>query len=359
MRRFTFLILSVSVLMVFTANAQIVLEPKITGSVGYYYFYRNWGTWGGFSHGEVYSSTHLSGGGVAVGGIGTRTTGQNDQGWWRRVYMSYLHGIIEIDLDHTAAGGAFPPPSMTENNWSAFLTGLTMTSGPATGEYMPVDFSDLRDSYEDGAINYWEYYGASQHIESLFQNAPAIGTQFSVDVTEALRRDLFGEGAGDITSGFILTHGYDEWLVRFNSDNPRIRIFIESYPTATPSPAPTQTPVPSPGVDLFLNNTHYTGGDTFKLRAFCTGAPGMADTDLYVLLDVRGEYWFWPGWTPDISYQRIRLTPNETTPVFVLDFIWPEGDYGSMDGLFFHGALMQPGTFHLIGTLDSVSFGFG
>jgi len=352
-----------------SARAQIILEPRVTGTVGYYYFYRNWGTWGGFSHGPVYSSQTFTGSGPAVGLYGTRTTGQNHAGWWRRVYMSYMHGIIEIDLDRTAGGGVFPPPSMTLYNWSAFLTGLTLTSGPPEGVSMQVTLNDLKDSDEDGLLDAGEYWSTFGALSTLFDTMPEIGKQFSVDVTNALRRDLFGEGAGDITTGFILTHGNDEHRVGFQPDNPRIQVFMGAIPTPTITPTPTVTPMPTctptvtprpdPGVDLFLNSSRFTGGDPFRLRAFCTGAPGIDDADLYVLLDVYGHFWFWPGWTKAISLKRIPLAPDRVTPVFILDFIWPDGDHGAADGLLFHGAMTRPGTYDFIGNVVSVSFGFG
>ncbi|MCD4654160.1 hypothetical protein K8T06_09505, partial [bacterium] len=102
----------------------------------------------------------------------------------------------------------------------------------------------------------------------------------------------------------------------------------------------------------------FTQGDVFKLRALCMGEPGDATADLYVILDVFGNYWFYPEWRQTPDCQRIGLKEGSGNYVFLLDFTWPEGCFGHIDGLCFWSAIFEPGTFDIIGDLDHVEFGY-
>ena len=52
------------------------------------------------------------------------------------------------------------------------------------------------------------------------------------------------------------------------------------------------------------------------------------------------------------------FTGNDLNPIFILDFVWPEGDFGTAYGLVFWGAICEPGTAYLVGDYDWVSFGY-
>ncbi|MBN1295379.1 hypothetical protein JXA80_01275 [bacterium] len=107
--------------------------------------------------------------------------------------------------------------------------------------------------------------------------------------------------------------------------------------------------------ELSLNQEIFEAGDPFNLELFLVGSGGVA-ADTFVILDVYGLYWFWPGWTHDVDY--ITSTPPAgITPVSLFDFNWPAVT-GSASGLFFWAGALAPGTAELVGDIDWVAFGY-
>jgi len=267
--------------------------------------------------------------------------------------------VIEFDLDSIHGELSVPTTQMTPYNWTAKIDNIVVENPVHVGQFMPVDLFDLNDISEDGWITRDDYDSRFEHITNLFEIIPEEGTIYNdIDITAALRRDLFGAGAGDPTTGFLFTAGA-EASVEFNTDSPRISINLHT-PTPSPTVTPTVTPTPTPwsGVQLFLSDDMFSAGEPFKLRALCMGEPGDTAADLYVILDVFGDYWFYPGWNPVPMCRRINLENGHTAYHFILDFIWPEGDFGHADGIYFWSAITTPGTFKPIGDLDCVVFGY-
>lgn len=132
------------------------------------------------------------------------------------------------------------------------------------------------------------------------------------------------------------------------------------YPTKTPDYTPTPTPAPTPvlwrGVRLICPDTELTGGDQFQLRAMCMGDSEQAAADLYVILDIYGSYWFYPGWTVLPGHETIELNPLSPVDIFILDFTWPDDVSGCADDLKFWGAILDYETGGLIGDYDVVDF---
>lgn len=140
-------------------------------------------------------------------------------------------------------------------------------------------------------------------------------------------------------------------------------------PTATPTPDVTSTPIPPTatpeptwtprpdGVTLQLNAPMFHGGEWFKLQAAYNG-PFGTEVDLYVILDVMGQYWFYPDWLQDVSFYRFTISPAGLHNITILDFTWPKGDMGQADDIRFWGAMCYAGTTELLGNFDSVTFGY-
>lgn len=134
-------------------------------------------------------------------------------------------------------------------------------------------------------------------------------------------------------------------------------------PTATPTPTPTPTmPCDAPGVDLELPRTVFVAGDIFQLTAWvCNPGDLLMNIPLFVILDVYGELWFAPGWRhyPDqgIDYFQQDFDKGLHEIIVLESFAWP-GGAGSADGLYFHGALTDPDFSAILGTMDSVMFGY-
>jgi hypothetical protein len=130
--------------------------------------------------------------------------------------------------------------------------------------------------------------------------------------------------------------------------------------TATPTPEPSPTPLPDTcEIYLRMNSHFFRPGDACVLETLTlyTYAEDK-DSEKYILLDVYGDYYYWPSWGTSQDNLLITLTYS---PQFVVerifDFTWPEG-CGSADGLRFWTALLDPDTRDLISNIDSWEFGY-
>ena len=83
-----------------------------------------------------------------------------------------------------------------------------------------------------------------------------------------------------------------------------------------------------------------------------------AQVPLFIVLDVFGSYWWGPGWTQGLDNWFIDLSPGLTELEIIPSFTWPAGS-GSASGLFFHGAMTNPGMTALWGGMSSWEFGYG
>jgi len=87
--------------------------------------------------------------------------------------------------------------------------------------------------------------------------------------------------------------------------------------------------------------------------------PGAArDVDLYVVLDVFQDYYFYPSWShyPDegIDKASLSLPGARVTRHDILAFTWPP-NAGSASGIKFWGAMLDPATAELLGEIVYVS----
>ncbi|MBN1552195.1 hypothetical protein JW979_12045, partial [bacterium] len=112
------------------------------------------------------------------------------------------------------------------------------------------------------------------------------------------------------------------------------------------------------GVDLLLNSELFQAGDPFKLRAVCQDPGFSYPADLYVILDVYGDFFFFPTWSKTPDSYRVNLDSSKPVAVFVLDFSWPAGISGSANGLVFWGGMQDPETGEIIGQIDAEVFGY-
>ncbi len=153
---------------------------------------------------------------------------------------------------------------------------------------------------------------------------------------------------------------------------PRIPTWPPPGPSPTPTPTPPVTmtetptseasPTPSPSPAIFqyilsLNMDLFGAGDPFTFTREIRNSLGVFDAAEIIVLDVYGEYFFHPAWDPGLHAEMITV-PNGTDTLTILEFTWPEGDFGSAENLFFYGACLDPGTAEIIGNYDFVEFGY-
>lgn len=130
-------------------------------------------------------------------------------------------------------------------------------------------------------------------------------------------------------------------------------------PTKTPVFEPTATPQAGERVlELNLNFDIYHGGDSFLMTSSIYNPNVEISVDEYIILDVFGNYWFWPTWKQDVSFtyrvlESWTVYPDEE----ILSFTWPSSA-GSESGIVIWGALARTGTYDLVCDVVSVSFSY-
>ncbi len=241
--------------------------------------------------------------------------------------------------------------------WNLTIPEVTASTSHPTAPIMPeIRFTDIKGGYEgEGNIDadpifvqgvsgmfYLSQISSGQTVDSPCLNA---GNDFAENICFETFSDV---------------ECLDEYTTR-TDEMPDIGVVDMGwhYQTGIPplTPTPTSTPF-NAGVILVISGQMFTGGDDFSMIAQCRGDSGDSSADLYVILDVYGEYWFHPGWTQDAESELIDLDGFNPVDITILDFTWPEGDFGSADDLVFWGAILKPGTSLIIGDIDSVVFGY-
>ncbi len=135
-------------------------------------------------------------------------------------------------------------------------------------------------------------------------------------------------------------------------------------PTSTPTPTGTQpaaTATPTPDnafIAITMSHDVFHAGDNFKMDVTISNPSGSISVQEFIILDIySNNYFFWPGWTQDLDYVDLNLTPGYLESDTILEFTWPSGA-GSASGLKFWAALLDPATMTIYGSFDSFEFGY-
>ncbi len=112
---------------------------------------------------------------------------------------------------------------------------------------------------------------------------------------------------------------------------------------------------------------HAEASEEFFITGYLDN-PGetMTDVPVFFLLDVYGEYWFWPSWIhyrpddPGSIDCMVMDVPTGTSAVEVMPaFPWPDNVEGNADGLYIYGAMLTPDASSILGEMAAVAFGYG
>ena len=76
-----------------------------------------------------------------------------------------------------------------------------------------------------------------------------------------------------------------------------------------------------------------------------------------VILEVYGEYWFYPDWTQDIGYEILDISPGFTEKTIIETFPWPT-NAGTASGLHFFSLFLKPDLSDMLGVMESWEFGW-
>lgn len=123
---------------------------------------------------------------------------------------------------------------------------------------------------------------------------------------------------------------------------------------------PTPTPVPGAiDVHLILNDRELEAGELFEVGVSYRNVTSQdRDLPLVIMLDVQGQYWFWPSWTQQLDYQ-LRYLPALSNEHYeqILRLTWPAGVGGMIDVRFWAAFLSEDLT-GLAGAADMASWSY-
>ncbi|MBN1356290.1 M6 family metalloprotease domain-containing protein [bacterium] len=108
----------------------------------------------------------------------------------------------------------------------------------------------------------------------------------------------------------------------------------------------------TPGIDIDLNSQMYHAGDEFKLTLKIDNPGSQVTADVYVLLDVYGQYfYFWPTWGESLNFDTRDLPTGYESTEILMQFDWPSGA-GAGSNIRFWAALLDHTTSQLLGNYD-------
>ncbi|MBN1296476.1 hypothetical protein JXA80_06825, partial [bacterium] len=128
---------------------------------------------------------------------------------------------------------------------------------------------------------------------------------------------------------------------------------FRDFTSATPTPTPTPSSIT---YDIDLYDTNLRSGDVFRLTRKYFNPFAAQPVDEYILLDVYGSYWFWPGWSMTPNWAMWTCPAATGGGDVILEFTWPMVD-GTVEDLRFWGAFLAGGTTQLI-VYDKVTWGY-
>ncbi len=141
------------------------------------------------------------------------------------------------------------------------------------------------------------------------------------------------------------------------------------YPTSTSDPTalPSFTPAPSPTIEtgpvgafIKLNSAIFRPGDMFDLRLIVHNPEPEFTAFIFLILDVHGSYFFWPGWKnmdQGIDYSIEHLESGHREERQIMRFFWPSIE-GADYGLLFMSALFDPDKGEMRGVIDYSGWGY-
>jgi hypothetical protein len=164
------------------------------------------------------------------------------------------------------------------------------------------------------------------------------------------RAGLIGEYNGLCSSG-------DGWNMVW-TDTREGNQDTYTAPVREGSATPTPQPDPELGLNIILSQLCFEPGDSFILQIYLYNEPGTfyQDIPLFVMIDLYGQYNWWPGWTEEIQYRLIDFDSTGDM-VNILNFVWPD-NAGTGSNVRIHAALTDPEITQLLSedSYDSQAF---
>ncbi len=108
----------------------------------------------------------------------------------------------------------------------------------------------------------------------------------------------------------------------------------------------------NPSVDIDLNQSVFEAGDPLRLTLRLDNPGPNVTADVFIALDVLGtQFFFWPAWTEDVTWETRTLNSGHDTVETIFEFDWPTGA-GVGDNCRFWAAMLNNQNAQLLGNLD-------
>ena len=102
----------------------------------------------------------------------------------------------------------------------------------------------------------------------------------------------------------------------------------------------------------------FAAGSEFELRLVIENRTGESlYLDQYLLLDIQGLYFFYPGWSEDPVLDVRDFAPGFSEDSTILEFTWPAAG-ANLENICFWLGYCHAGTAELVGEVDLVSFDY-
>ncbi|MBN2053605.1 aryl-sulfate sulfotransferase [bacterium] len=293
-----------------------------------------------------------------------------DRGTSANRHFYVCHGVNWIDEDLPGAGhililnngdrsGSSNDYSSAEEIVSPLLPdgNYSITSGQPYGPAAPVW------TYSDPGTFYSSHLGGAYRLPNgntiITEGTSGYMFEVSANGQVVWDHDVSGELARVVK--YSLTTTPSATPTRTATPTPTFTSTVpHGEPTHTPFPTMSPTATMEDGMRLMLEDDHLDYGDRCYLHFTIGPRLNATEMDVYLLLDVFGEYWCWPEWRPldeGIDYGTYSLDAWETVAEDVLDFTWPMVE-GTGAGLLFYGAAFARDTFDLLGELQVIEFSY-
>lgn len=116
---------------------------------------------------------------------------------------------------------------------------------------------------------------------------------------------------------------------------------------------------PHVGIGLSMPSHHFTPGDACGLTAsiYSHHPDYSGRLPLFLLLEAGGHYWFYPSWSPEITWSIAAVAPGSRDIPIIDPFHWPSG-VGAASGIHFISLFAKPDLSNLMGVINIFEFGW-
>ncbi len=106
------------------------------------------------------------------------------------------------------------------------------------------------------------------------------------------------------------------------------------------------------------NEVSYTLGDEFSADLEILNVGPERPVDVFIVLEVDGNYWFWPTWEEEVDFEGWTLPLNSVTNESILNFVWPGVPQGSEGTGVFWAAVLESGSAVVLGNIAWCEFNY-